>query len=523
MLGAAGVFAWTQRSAGATEEGPDPKRIAVMYFDTRGGDSLQFLADGLTEALIGELSQVEPLTVISRNGVAGFRDAAPDSAARALGVGTLVQGQVEQAGDLLRLTVTMLDAGGQEIRGSRTTIQRPRSEVFALQDTLATEVAAFLRSRLGQAVEVREGRAGTRNAAAWETYQRGREEAGRIDQLLAAGDTAAVTRQFTGADSLLANAAAADARWSAPPSDRAWLAFRRGQLTLAAGDRNGADQWFIQGLAYADDAVSRAGTTPNADALEARATLGYWRWLAGLEPDPARGDQLLARAEADYQASIAANPGQASALTSLSHLLINRGRVAEAQITATQAYEKDPYLKAANTTLWRLFGTSLDLQDDRNAVRWCAEGLRRFPADPRFTECQIALYALPSYPPDVPKVWALLDEYVQLTPPETREFFARRGQIQVAMALARAGLADSARAVVSRARPADPRIDPTRELAYMEALVHTMLGDHDRAFELLSLFVAVNPAQRRSFAQDQTWWLRDLRDDPRYRTLTGAS
>ncbi|HEX6090867.1 MAG TPA: serine/threonine-protein kinase, partial [Gemmatimonadales bacterium] len=124
-----GSFAWKLKASGSPSAGPDPKRIAVMYFDTRGGDSLQFIADGLTEALISQLSQVEPLTVISRNGVDGYRDAEPDSVARALNVGTLVEGKVEQAGDLLRLTVAMLDAEGQEIRGTRKTIDRPRSEV----------------------------------------------------------------------------------------------------------------------------------------------------------------------------------------------------------------------------------------------------------------------------------------------------------------------------------------------------------------------------------------------------------
>ena len=73
----------------------DPNRIAVMYFENRSGsDSLGYLADGLTEALIHELSGVKPLQVISSNGVAPFRKAAatPDSIGRALKVGTLVEG-----------------------------------------------------------------------------------------------------------------------------------------------------------------------------------------------------------------------------------------------------------------------------------------------------------------------------------------------------------------------------------------------------------------------------------------------
>src|SRR5438445_6364209 len=71
------VSGWATRSlwsgsarAGATDGGLDPRHIAVLYFDDRSeGKGLQPLADGLTEALIHELSQVPALQVISRNGV----------------------------------------------------------------------------------------------------------------------------------------------------------------------------------------------------------------------------------------------------------------------------------------------------------------------------------------------------------------------------------------------------------------------------------------------------------------------
>ena len=519
-----GFFALRTLKAGDTPPaGPDPKRIAVMYFDTRGGDSLQFLADGLTEALIGQLSQVEPLSVISRNGVDDYRGADPDSVARALGVGTLVQGRVEQAGDMLRLTVTMLDEKGEEIRGSRKVIDRPRGEIFALQDTLAAQVADFLRTRIGQTVQAGQSRAGTRNASAWETVQRAQDEAERVDQLIAAGDTAAVRRQFDRADSHLAVATQLDARWSAPVAQRAWLAYQRARLSVARGDRATAARWIEEGRGHAEAAVVLASRTPDPDALEARATLIYYRWLLSLEPNEDRAERLLDSAEADFQASITANPAQASALTSLSHLLVNRGRVAEAQLKATEAYDRDPYLVAANTTLWRLFGTSLDLGDEINATRWCSEGERRFPEDPRFVECQIRLFALRSIRPDIPKAWALLDRYVELSPPEVRDSRRLRGEMFVAMGLIRAGQTDSALSVMERVRSRTGDLDPTRELQYLEALAQTMLGNQDRAFELLATYVAVNPAQRRSFRLDKTWWLESLRNDPRYARLYGST
>jgi serine/threonine-protein kinase len=498
--------------------GPDPRHIAVMYFDTRqDGDSLRFLADGLTEALINELSAVSPLQVISRSGVAPFRGetVAPDSVARALDVGTLVLGQVARSGELLRVTVEMVDATGRQI--TSTTIERPRGEVFALQDSLATQVAEFLRARVGEEIGLRESRAGTRNLDAWETLQRGRQEAEGIDALMASGDAAAVERGFERADSVMARAQAMDPSWSDPPTQRGWLLFRRARLT---DDPSELGRLLASGIALANEALGRRAQ--DADALELRGTLTYWRWLSGLEADAARADALRDAAEADFRASVLANPQQASAWTSLSHLLINKPAVAEANLAALKAYESDPWLGNANVTLWRIFTTALDLEQKVQAEHWCDTGHRRFPEDARFVECQLYLYALPGAEPDVKHAWELFDQYVALTPPEAQDYSRRRGQLLVALALARAGREDSARAVIARARTADANADPGRELAYLEALGQTMLGDHEAALRSLSLYLVANPAQRQTLRLDNTWWLRDLRSDPGYQALVGS-
>jgi len=65
--------------------------------------------------------------------------------------------------------------------------------------------------------------------------------------------------------------------------------------------------------------------------------------------------------------------------------------------------------------------------------------------------------------------------------------------------------------------------DPPRELVYFEAILRTMLGDRDEAFRLLSVYVATNPQVRAAQASDDTWWLRDLRSDPRYGQIVGTS
>jgi serine/threonine-protein kinase len=516
---AAGWFVWHRRAASAPS-GPDPRHLAVLYFDARGGgDSLGSVADGLTEALIHELSAVKPLQVISANGVRPYRrkDVTPDSLSRALKVGTLVQGTLSGSADSLRLSVSLIAAeSGTEI-GSRT-LSRPRAELFALQDDLAKEVAIFLRKQLGQEVRLDESRAETRSVAAWQALQDAYARVRDIEPILQTGDTATIGRELTRADSGFSRASALDPDWATPITQRGWLAYRRTRLA-GSFDKTYYAEWIDKGMAQAERALA---LKPNdADALELRGTLRYWRLLLNLAPDPAGSARLLADAEADLRASVAANPIQASAWTTLSHLLLRKGETAEGKLAALRAYEADPYLTNANLTLWRLAASSVDLDDATEANKWCAEGRRRFPADPRFAECQIYVMSLKGQKPDVPKAWSLLDEYVRLSPPNMREFRQHEGEMLVAIAIARAGLADSARKVAEHAR-ADASVDPTRDLAQWEAYLRAILGDKDEAFRQLSIYLAANPQERVNLAKEDTWWLRDLRSDPRWKSLVAG-
>ena len=522
VLGVAGFGiyrAWIAPAGASEPSSLDPNRIAVMYFDSRGGsDSLEFLAEGLTEALIHELSEVPVLEVISRNGVLPFKSApaTPDSVGRALQVGTLVEGSLAQAGDRLQVNVSLINAAnGAEIGSKR--LERPREEIFALQDDLAKEVAIFLRQRLGQEIEVQQSRGGTQNTKAWELAQRAEKLKREFEPLLASADTAAASRNLAQTDIILAQVESLDPRWVKPIVDRGWLAYHETDL-VTGFDKTFYSARLSRALDHADRAL--AIDPANPDALELRGTMNYWRWLLNLEPNQEKAAQLLASAEADLRKVVADRPNAAVAWSWLSHLLMGQAQTAEAKLAAQNAYESDPYLSTVRTTLWRLFQTSLDLEDAAEAQHWCQEGRRRFPQSHRFVECQLALFALKGVKPEVHKLYDLLAEYEQLSPGGEREYNAHYGRMLVATALARAGLADSARSVARTAR-ADAAIDPTRDLALAEASVHVILGDHDEALRLLSTYVAANPQFRATMAKDQTWWWRDLRNDPRYRTLVG--
>jgi serine/threonine-protein kinase len=526
LLAGGAALAWQKWGRGgkasstSTAEGADPNRLAVLYFQRRGGsDSLQYLADGLTEALIHELSQVKALQVISRNGVAPYKGAAvsPDSISHALKVGTIVSGTVDQAGDRLRVSVALVNAGtGSEI-GSKT-IERPRTELFALQDDVAKEVAFFLRQRLGEEIQVQEVRAGTRNVAAWELMQQGQQATRDAEALAAAGDSGGTMAKIATADSILARAEAQDPQWIAPVVARGWLDYQRTRLS-GSFNKTYYGTWLAEGLKQAERAFKLNPNDP--DALELRGTLQYWRWLLNLSPDSKAAAKLFADAEADFRASVAANPNQATAWTSLTHLLMAKSATGEAKLAGLRAYEADPYLKTANVTVWRLFQSSLDLEDGVEAKHWCDEGQERFPSDPRFVECQLWLYILKDQKPDVPKAWKLLEEFQRLSPPNLRAYRQRYGQMILAMGLARAGLADSARAVAERSR-AGPELDPAHELAYYEAIVRNLVGDREEALRQLGIYLATNPQLRESEAKDQSWYFRNLKGDPGYKALVGS-
>ena len=499
--------------------GLDPRHIAVLYFDQRPrADSLAYLADGITEELIHELSGVPTLHVISRNGVAPYRSAsvAPDSIARALRVGTLVHGTVNALGERIALSVSMIDGEtGAEIGSTR--FERPQQQLLALQEDLASEVAVFLRRRLGEEVRLRESQARSlaHDPRAWHLFQRAEELTRDVEPLLAAGDTAGSAGRLLRADSLLEQAEAVEPRWARPSVSRGWLAFRQLDMvgTFITGHYR---RWTARGLEHAERAL--ALDRGNADALELRGTLRYYRWFFNLEPDSARSAALLPAAQEDLQRAADGNPGAAFGLTLLSHLHMSQSRTAQAKLAALRAYEADPYLATAERTIWRLFQTSLDLEEAPEARRWCQEGLRRFPNYYRFTECRLWLYAFKGQRPDIAQAWRLYRHYVQLTPPNSRLLSQHYGRMLVAIALARAGLRDSAVATARRAR-ADSTVDVTRDLAMLESIVHTMLGNRTEAIRQLDLYYTANPQLRAALARDESWWWKDLRADPRWREI----
>jgi eukaryotic-like serine/threonine-protein kinase len=504
------------RSPGAPDGGDaDPTRVAVLYFDDLSQQgTLRAVAGGLTEDLIDALGQVSALHVVSPNGVRPYlhRPAPPDSIGRALRVGSLVGGSVERSGDVLRVTVRLIDAASGLQLQSRT-LEYPFASLFTLQDELAQEVSGFLRERLGREIRLREGRRGTRSVAAWELAQEGEASREAAETLRAQRDAAAAERALDAADSLFARAAELDSTWPDPPVLRGWVAVDR---MRPSEDHDSLVVWFRQGITHADRALElRSGHPP---ALELRGTLRYRNWLeSGQEPAELR------HAEEDLRAgAVPTNPTQARAWGTLSALLQASGQFAEANLLARRAYEADAFLTESPEILFRLYHTSVDIGKEHEAVLWCETGRKRFPEDWHFTYCQLGLLALPDSArspadtkADIARAWDLVSQLEQLSPMEQRAVLLPRWQMRVAGVLGRAGLVDSAEAVIRRARAAAP--NDLEEMDFHEAEVRMLLGDREAALRLLARDLEANP-QFKDYVRVYPVF-RPLWNDPRFQAM----
>jgi serine/threonine-protein kinase len=512
------AFVWDTWRRSASSIGPAgfrPQRIAVLYFkDNSPNRQLGYLADGLTESLISDLSQVNALDVISIGGISQFRgkDVRSDSIARALEAGTLVDGSVTPEGNRVRVTMRVVD-GNSGVQFDQASVVESPANPLVLRTKLGEQLSLILRQWLRDEIRLRQLRAGTQNPNAWSLVQRAEKMRKDADLLEQRGHVADAAAQLVAADTLLAQAESLDPRWTEPIVLRGKIAGKQEKLTTDAAD---AAKWDSVGLAQADRAI--ALDPRDADALELRGTLRVRPIVRGLVSDQRKADDLVRAAENDLRAAIAVNPNQAGALERLSALQYLKQDPVESHNLAQRAYEADAYLTAAPQILWRLYATSYDLEQFVNAQKWCDVDKQRFPEDLFAARCQLWIMTTKAVRADPVEAWRRAAEYENVAAPQQREYNRREGQIVVAAVLGRAGMPDSARRVLVRAR-ADRTIDPRGELMGYEAVVRTMLGDKKEAVDLLQKYLTDHPEHRRGFGKVNAWWWRDLQNDPRFKTL----
>jgi adenylate cyclase len=156
---------------------PDKPSIAVLPFLNMSGDQEQeYFVDGMTEDLITDLSKVSGLFVIARNSSFTYKGKAVDvkRIGRELGVRHVLEGSVRKAGNRVRITAQLIDAGsGGHLWAER--FDRDLTDIFSMEDEVVEKIVRALAVTLTQGEERRLRRRGTGNVEAYELWLRGRE------------------------------------------------------------------------------------------------------------------------------------------------------------------------------------------------------------------------------------------------------------------------------------------------------------------------------------------------------------
>jgi len=318
VLAAGGTLLWRTSSAGTAEtrtEAAVPARItslAVMPLVNLSGDPSQdYLADGVSGALIADLSGIRALRVMSWSTTGSFRhsDRTVAQVARELGVEAIIEGSLARTDRHVRLTARLVHGLTGATVWTRS-YEGDTTDLFRLQRMLARQIA----EEVGVAIlpaETRALEARWVDPQAYDLYLRGRFFWNRRtrDDLLRAVDyfsqAATVDHKYA-----LAHAGLADA-----------YAELVGFGNLAPSD----------GIPKAKAAAGRA-IAIDPGLAEGHAALAYahaadWDWHA---------------ADAEFRQALSLNPGYVVALYQYGFFLSLMGRQAEAMDLVERALARDP-------------------------------------------------------------------------------------------------------------------------------------------------------------------------------------
>ena len=239
--------------------------IAVLPFVNSTSDpNNEYLSDGLTESLIGTLSQLPKLKVMARSTVFRYKGKADDPQAigQALQVAAVLTGRISQHDDQVRVEADLVNtADGSEIWGSN--YERKLADITQVQSDITRDISNKLRVQLSGNEQQRVGNAGTNNPEAYRLYLEGR-------QLWYGRTTDGLKKSIT----LFQQAIAADPNYA--------LAYTGLADTYNIGASYNIGVTSRQAMRLADEASSKAleldNTISEAHASRAMALANAWKW-----------------------------------------------------------------------------------------------------------------------------------------------------------------------------------------------------------------------------------------------------
>jgi len=182
LLLAAGALTYWVRGRGQNK----PKRalpgaiqsVAVLPLENLSGDASQdYFADGMTDAIITELSQIRKLRVISRTSVMQYKHTQKtlDQVAQDLNVDAIVEGSVFRASNKVRISATLLQTNMEGALWAGN-FERDFTDILALQGDVATAIARGIQVELSGAEQSQLARSRSVVPEAYEAYLKGKFE-----------------------------------------------------------------------------------------------------------------------------------------------------------------------------------------------------------------------------------------------------------------------------------------------------------------------------------------------------------
>ncbi|MGH9734204.1 MAG: TPR end-of-group domain-containing protein [Candidatus Acidiferrales bacterium] len=319
-------------SRGRTGSAVSPKirSIAVLPLKNMSGDPGQdYLADGMTDALIDRLSGIRDLRVISRTSVMQFKNprVSVPEIAKELRVDAIVEGSVERDGNRVRVTAQLIRASTDEHFWSQT-YDRELRDVFSLQSDLAQSIAEKIQATITGAEQERLAAKRPVAPEVYENYSKGQFELNNSHNKTDIGESIAYFQAAISQDATFAPAYLG-------------LADAYGNLgTVFIGGV--AEQTRPKVIQAAQKALELDPNLAQAHALLGEMLQQEWHW---------------ADAEAEYRRALELDPNSAAAHEGLALWMACHGRADEAIAEAEAGREVDPLAVSFEDFGWTLFVT----------------------------------------------------------------------------------------------------------------------------------------------------------------------
>ena len=338
--------------------------IAVLPFVNATSDaSNEYLSDGLTESLIGTLSQLPDVKVMARSTVFKFKgkEDDPQQIGKALNVNRLLVGRVTQHGDSVSVQADLVNAeDGSEVWGSH--YERKMADVTQVQSDITRDVAKKLQIQVTGDAETKMGSAGTTNPDAYRLYLEaqsqlyGRTRAGILKSV-----------------ELFRQAVAADPNYSL-----AWAG-----LSTSYQVASGYGQLIPprEALPLAEEASKKAveldDSSSEAHMARGNTLSSDWKWKESgaefrraieLNPNNANAHYFYAfnylmpnnqldQALAEYRLALSSDPLASIVRTNYALTLMDAHRYTEARAEFDQILERDPNFPPAYFYLAQMLAT----------------------------------------------------------------------------------------------------------------------------------------------------------------------